>query len=167
MKCYNHVFLKLSTSHHSPLIGQCVQLGLRDTRLDPRFLLLRLHTNSNPRGLPGRPLWTQVADGLWNPGNSIVYTAHPCGCWPGCKLPYRCQGDGGDRRGRRSSCLILKSGQHMCVYCAPVNRGDVSIGLSQIYQYHSICCSTWTDMKTFQINILYLKYIISLFYNHL
>lgn len=63
-----------------PVIGQCVQLGLRNTRLDLGCLLLWLHPDTDPWGLPGQPLWTQVAVGVGSPWDCNFYTANPFGC---------------------------------------------------------------------------------------
>lgn len=96
------------------LAGQCVWLGLWDPRLDPGLLLLRLHPDSDPRGLPGTQVWGQMATGPRNPGNCGFHPPHPHGCRPGCRLPYRCQSAGGYWRGSVCVCTRKIASYKLC-----------------------------------------------------
>lgn len=96
------------------LAGQCVWLGLWDPRLDPGLLLLRLHPDSDPRGLPGTQVWGQMATGPRNPGNCGFHPPHPHGCRPGCRLPYRCQSAGGYWRGSVRVCIRKIASYKLC-----------------------------------------------------
>lgn len=84
------------------VIGQRVRLGLWDSGLDLGCLLLRLYPDTDPWGLPGQPMRTQVALGIGNSGNGTFHTANTPGCWFGSKLSLRCSGGWRDWRGRRS-----------------------------------------------------------------
>lgn len=96
------VYVFLTQWNVSVVTGQCVRLGLSDSGLDLGCLLLWLHPDTDPRGLPGQPMWTQVAVGIGNSGNCGFYAANTPGCRFRPELSLRCSDAWRDRRGRRS-----------------------------------------------------------------
>lgn len=84
----------------SAILGQCLWLGLWDPGLDLGCLLLWLYPDTNSWGLPGQPLWDQVAAGIGSLGNSSFHTANTPGCRFRCKLPVRRSDAWRDWRGK-------------------------------------------------------------------
>lgn len=89
------------TQSFAVVIGQCVRLELWHSGLDLGCLLLRLYPDTDPWGLHGQPMRTQVAVGIWSSGNGTFHAANTPGCQFGCKLSLCCPGARRDRRGRR------------------------------------------------------------------